>query len=295
MRILVSGARGLIGTVVGKHFSGAGHEVWRLVRGVAGDGEVGWDPGSGHVDRAGLEGFDVMVHLAGENIATGRWTAEKKARIRYSRVHGTALLCNALQELARPPKVLLSASAIGYYGDRGDEVLTEGSGAGRDFLAEVCREWEGATHAAEECGIRVVHMRFGLVLSREGGLFERLRLPFRLGLGGTLGGGTQYMSWVTAVDVAGAIGFLAERADVAGAVNVTSPEPVTNRAFTRGLGHAMGRPAFLRVPKLALKLAFGELGDAMLASQRAVPERLVAAGFEFKYPRLPEALGELMS
>lgn len=295
MRILVSGATGLTGSAVCGHFSGEGHEVWRLVRRVgSGAREVTWDPGTGHVERAGLDGFDVMVHLAGENIATGRWTVDKKARIRYSRVHGTALLCNELQEVAHPPKVLLSASAVGYYGDRGGEVLTESSGGGQDFLAGVCREWEAATWPAAESGVRVVHLRFGLVLSREGGLLARMSGPFRWGLGGTLGAGGQYMSWVTAGDVAGAIGFLAGRDDIVGAVNVTAPEPVTNREFTRALGHALRRPAFMRVPRMALKLAFGELGDSILASQRAVPERLMLAGYEFKQPNLAGALAELV-
>jgi uncharacterized protein len=288
----VTGATGLIGSALVRSIRGDGGSVRRVVRGevAPGSGDVRWDPGAGRIDTAGLEGVDAVVHLAGENVGE-RWTAEKKRRIRESRVAGTQLLARALAELASPPRVLISASAVGIYGDRGDEELDEQSATGTGFLAEVGREWEGATEAAERAGIRVVHLRLGVVLSREGGALGKLLLPFRLGVGGRVGSGRKWMSWISRTDVVHAIRFALATDGLAGAVNATAPRPATNADFTRALGRALGRPTLVPVPAAALQLAFGEMADAtLLASQRALPRRLLEAGFAFQHPDLRSAL-----
>lgn len=286
----VTGATGLIGSALVAALRGEGRRVCRVVRGEAGGDDIRWDPAAGRIDVAALRGVAAVVHLAAENVGE-RWNAEKKRRIRESRVQGTQLLARALAELETPPRVLVTASAVGIYGDRGDEALDERSATGEGFLAEVGREWEAAAEPAERAGIRVVQLRFGVVLAREGGALGRLLPPFRLGAGGRLGGGDQWMSWVSREDAVRAIRFALDTEALAGPVNVTAPEPVTNAEFTRVLGRVLGRPTLFPVPAAALQLAFGEMAEAtLLASQRALPRRLQEAGFEFRHPTLEAAL-----
>jgi len=298
MRVAVSGSTGLVGSVVATSLSVAGHEVVRLVRRPPASGEkaVRWDPEKGGIDSAGLEGLDAIVHLAGENIASGRWNATRKAVIRDSRVNGTRILCETLAGLARPPKTLVCASAIGIYGDRGEDLLTEESPPGTGFLAEVCREWEAASAPAARKGIRVVGLRIGMVLSPKGGALARMLPLFRAGLGGVIGGGRQYVSWVALDDLVGIVLHALQRGDLSGPVNAVAPRPVTNREFTEALGKALSRPTPLPVPAFALRLAVGrEMSDALLlASARVVPRRLEETGYRFRFPELPAALRHLL-
>lgn len=286
--IAVTGAGGFIGSALVGSLAGDGHRVLRLVRRPsAAPDEVAWDPAGGQIDAAKLEGIDAVVHLAGESIAGGRWNAERKQRIRQSRVKGTSLLAGALARLSSKPRVLVSGSAMGVYGDRGDEILVESSSPGAGFLAEVGQEWEAAAAPARDAGIRVVHPRFGMVLHPSGGALERMLPPFRLGLGGHLGNGQQWMSWVSRDDAVAIIRAAVDRDAVSGPVNATSPNPVRNSDFTRMLGAALHRPAIAAVPAFALELMFGELArEALLASQRMVPARLQELGFEFRDPDL---------
>jgi len=299
MRVAVSGSTGLVGSEVVTVLSGGGHEVVRLVRRVPAPGEmaVRWDPEAGVIDAGGLEGCDAVVHLAGENVGTGRWTAARKAAIRDSRVNGTRFLCDALAGLARPPKTLVCASAVGYYGDRGEERLTEESSPGTGFLAEVCREWEAASAPAARKGIRVVALRIGMVLSPKGGALARMLPLFRAGLGGVIGGGRQYVGWVALDDLPHIILHALQRDDLCGPVNTVAPRPVTNREFTETLGTALSRPTPLPVPAFALRLAVGgEMADALLlASARVIPRRLEETGYLFRYPEIGGALRHLLS
>ncbi len=291
-RVAVTGSSGLIGSALVRALRAEGHEVLRLVRREPrpGRGEVGWDPREERIDAAALSGVDAVVHLAGASVGE-RWTDERKRRIRESRVQGTSLLSRSLADLPEPPRVLVSVSAIGYYGDRGDEPLSEESDRGGGFLSGVAVEWEAAAEPAARAGVRVVTPRLGVVLSPDGGALQRMLPVFRLGLGGRLGDGGQWMSWVSLPDVIRAFSFLIGTPEVKGPVNVVAPEPVTNAEFTRTLGHALGRPTPLFVPKTALRLAFGEMADeTLLASQRVVPARLVGAGFHFRHPHLEGAL-----
>ena len=295
-RIAITGASGLIGTALTQALQRDGREVHSLVRTPRGaPREIAWDPDAGHIDAAALEGFDAVVHLAGENIGQ-RWTPAVKERILESRVRGTQLLAGALASLRQPPEVLVSASAVGYYGDRGDEPLDESAPAGNDFLAEVAQAWEAAAIPAANAGIRVVHPRSGMVLSPHGGALARMLVPFRLGLGGQMGSGHQWTSWIALDDEVAAIRFLVDTPILTGPVNVTSPRPVTNAEFTRVLGHVLRRPTLMTVPAAALRLAFGEMADrTILASQRARPVRLLDAGFHFHHPRLEDALRALLA
>lgn len=292
MRVLISGATGLVGSALRERLAGQGHQVLRLMRSQVEDAQaVHWDPLRGQIDRHALEGMDAVVHLAGENIAAGRWTAGQKARIRDSRVEGTRFLCETLSQLKRPPRILASASAIGCYGDRGDEILREDSPLGRGFLVEVSQAWEGATEAAQAVGIRVAHLRFGVILSTRGGALAKMLLPFKLGLGGRLGDGKQYMSCIALSDAVGAIEHILAEGRLEGAVNVVGPEPVRNCEFTKTLGRVLRRPTFLPVPAFALRLALGEMADALLLSSAKVePARLVETGFQFRFISLEEAL-----
>lgn len=292
LRIAVSGASGLVGAQLVAFLGTAGHDVRRLVRRAprAAD-EIAWDPARGTVDAAALEGSDAIVHLAGANVADGRWTDARKRAIRESRTVGTRLLAEALAGLARPPRVLLSASAIGVYGDRGDAPCAEGEPIGDGFLADVCREWEAATAPAEARGIRVVHARIGIVLAAQGGALARMLPVFRLGLGGVVGQGTQWMSWIALDDVVGALHHLLHAHDARGPVNLVAPAAATNRDFTAVLGRVLGRPTVLPVPAAMVRLAFGEMGEALLlGSTRVVPARLGELGFGFQTPALDEAL-----
>ncbi len=279
MKILVTGSSGLIGSQLIPYLVARGHAVVRLVRSETGrDGDaIRWDPVVGTLDRAAVEGLDAVVHLAGEDISSGTWTAAKKARIRQSRVEGTGLLARTLASLDRRPHVFACASATGYYGDRGDEILTEESEPGTGFLASVCRDWEEAATPAAAAGIRVAHLRLGVVLSADGGALARMLGPFRLGLGGPLGSGRQYVSWVAMDDTLGAIGHVLSTQALRGAVNVASPKPVTHSEFARTLGRVLGRPTVLGMPAFAARLMFGEMADeVLLASQRLGPARLLA-------------------
>lgn len=293
MRILVTGAGGFVGSAVCAALSARRHEVRALGRSPRRqeDGRVfRWDPETGELDPRALEGLDAVVHLAGENIAAGRWTEAFKKRIHDSRVLGTRLLVERLAALERKP-ALVAASAVGYYGDRGAEELTEASGPGGDFLAGLCRAWEAEAAPYAEARARVVHLRIGVVLGERGGLLRRMLLPFRLGLGGRLGPGTQYLSWITLPDLVRVFVRAAEDPAFSGAYNAVAPNPVTNAQFTASLGRAVSMPAWLRQPAFALRLAFGEKADAlMLVSQRALPTRLKEAGFTWEHAFIGEAL-----
>ena len=293
MRVLVSGSSGLVGTALKSVFGRRGDEVCSLVRKrSAGDKNTAyWNPDSGEIDLSPLSSLDVVVHLAGENIAEGRWTEDKKKRIRDSRVQATNLLCSELAKLDPKPRVLISASAIGIYGDRGSEVLTETSSPGSDFLAQVCAEWESATAPAKAAGIRVVNIRIGIVISKDGGALAKLLTPFKLGVGGKVGSGQQFMSWIALDDLVKAIVFLIETETASGPVNLVAPGCVTNSEFTATLGHVLKRPTIIPAPAFAMRLAFGEMADALLlSSARVEPTKLKSLGFEFDYPTLTAAL-----
>ena len=292
VRVAITGSSGLIGTALGRRLVADGHEVVPIVRRAPRAGEIGWDPAALRLDPADLRGLDAVVNLAGEGIGDRRWTPERKRTLVDSRVPGTRLLAEAIAAADDGPGVLLSGSAVGYYGrDRGDELCTESSGPGNDFLAELCVRWEEATAAAETAGVRVAHLRTGIVLDRNGGVLPRMVQPIRLGVGGKLGDGTQWMSWIALDDHVAATAFLLT-SDVRGPVNLTAPEPVTNAQLTKALGAELHRPTFLTAPAAALRLAFGrERADNLLfASQRVVPQVLLDAGFAFSHPVLAGAL-----
>jgi len=295
MRISVTGSSGLIGSALVPFLTAQGHEVGRVVRSTTAAGAWRWDPGAGHVDAGAVNGKDAVVHLAGETIAAGRWSAARKARIRDSRVRGTRVVAQAVARADPRPKALLCASAMGFYGDRGDERLTEASAPGRGFLSEVSREWEEACAPARDQGVRVVNLRFGIVLSPAGGALAKMLLPFRLGAGGVVGSGKQWWSWVALDDAVGAIQHALVTAGLSGPVNVAAPNPVTNAEFTRTLGRVLARPTLFPVPVFAARLAFGEMADALLlASARVVPERLQQTGYVFRHPELEGALRHLL-
>jgi len=297
MKILVSGSHGLVGKALIRGLTSDGHEVVRLVRGerASGSSDVEWRPDEGRIDAQHLEGIQAVVHLAGESIASGRWTAEKKRAIRDSRVKGTALLSEALARLSRPPSAFLSASAIGYYGDREDELLTEKSAPGKDFLSDVCVEWEAATRPAVEKGIRTVCTRFGIILDANEGALAKMLPPFRMGIGGRIGNGKQWMSWIALDDVVNGLKFVMEEESVRGPVNFVAPTPVRNAEFTKTLGRVLSRPTFFPVPEFGVRLAFGEMADALLlSSQKVEPSILRDKGFLFRWPTLEPALRNLI-
>ncbi len=301
MRVAVTGSTGLIGRALVERLASGGHQAVPVVR-AAGSGKptgtsaIAWDPSQGEIDSAGMEGIDAVVHLAGEPIAARRWSDEQKQRIANSRTRGTALLAGALARLDQPPAVLVSASAIGYYGDRGDERLDEGSSAGSGFLAQVCRDWETAADPARDAGIRVAHPRTGVVLSPSGGALAEMLPFFRLGIGGRIGSGRQWVSWITLHDEVEALLWLLT-ADVEGPVNLTAPEPVTNRQLTAALGTALRRPTLLPVPKPALWARLGrELTEALLySSARVEPALLARRGFRFTHPDIATALANVLA
>lgn len=301
MQVAITGSNGLIGGALAASLRGDSHQVRPLVRspGNATDerAAIYWNPAQGALNGEHLEGVDAVVHLAGAGIAERRWTAKHKRAMLGSRVDGTDLLARTLAGLEDPPKVLVSGSAIGFYGDRGDEALTEDSEPGVGFLAELVQAWEAATKPAEDAGIRVVHARTSLVLSRTGGLLPRLLLPFKLGLGGRTGPGTQWMSWTTLVDEVRALRYLIEADDISGPVNITAPQPVVNQEFARALGRAVRRPTFLPTPVTPLKLAMGRelVSELMLASQRVDAAVLNAAGFTFEHPDIDTALAAVLA
>lgn len=292
MRVVVSGSSGLIGSALCSSLANDGHEVIKLVRrSPVGSGEIKWDPMRGELAEGALTGCDAVVHLAGAGIGDHRWTDEYKAEIRESRTRSTELLATAIAACANGPKVMLSGSAVGYYGDAGDRELDETSAAGSDFLAELCRDWEAATEAAHAAGSRVVHLRTGIVLAAKGGALGKMLPLFKLGLGGRFGNGRQWQSWISLPDEVGAIRHLLT-ADVHGAVNLTAPTPVTGSEFAKTLGKVLHRPSLFPVPSFGPKLLLGgELVDGLLLSgQRALPRALQASGFAFQHPTLEVAL-----
>jgi uncharacterized protein (TIGR01777 family) len=295
MNILITGSTGLIGSELSSLLLKNEHRVIRLVRhALTGPDEISWDPAKGILDSQSLEGLDAVVHLAGENIASGRWTQRKKRLIRESRINGTRLLAQSLSRLFDPPRVLVSISAVGYYGDRGDEQLSEESPAGKGFLPELCLQWEAATEAAIIRGIRVVIPRVGVVLSVTGGAMARMLPVFRLGLGGRIGSGRQYISWITLDDLVGAIHHAILTPSLHGPINAVSPNPVTNADFSQALGHALSRPALFALPSLVARIALGQMADeALLSSAKVAPTRLTQSGFKFQFPELNGALRHL--
>jgi len=297
MRVILTGSHGLIGSALARDLEADGHEVTRLVRSDTADrGEARWDPAAGTIDRGGLEGHDAAVHLAGVGIGDHRWSAEHKAAVLDSRVKGTTLLARTLAGLDQPPTVLASGSAVGFYGDRGDEELTEDSPPGTGFLAEVVAAWEQAATPAADAGIRVAYLRSGVVLSADGGALAKQLLPFKAGLGGRLGSGRQWLSWTSIDDEVGAIRHVLDTDSLSGPVNLTAPEPVTNAEFTRTLGETLHRPTALPTPLLTLRLVFGKemVAEMMLAGQKVLPAKLVASGYEFRHPTLAGALAALL-
>ncbi len=296
MRILLTGSSGLIGRALFSFLSADSHEVVRLVRPATHESgpHIAWDPEAGTIDAVKLENFDAIVHLAGETIV-GRWTTQKKARILDSRVKGTKLLCESLGSLRSRPKVVVSASAIGYYGDRGDQVLNEESSGGSLFLSEVSKAWEAATEPAARSGIRVVNLRTGFVLSKAGGGLAAMLLPFKLGVGGRVGSGRQYMSWIAIDDVVGAISHAILSDALSGPVNAVAPHPVTNWEFTKTLGRVLSRPTIFPLPAFAARMVMGEMADELLlASTRVKPARLLATGYEFQFYLLEPALRHVL-
>jgi uncharacterized protein (TIGR01777 family) len=298
MRILITGANGFLGRHLAQRLGELRHEVRRLERrpDPADPRSFAWDPQAGRLDDAALQGVDAVVHLAGAPIAARRWDPAFKQQLLDSRVASTRLLLQRLAGAGTRPRVFLAASAVGIYGDRGDERLTEASAPGSGFLAGLCRDWEAETGRAAGLGLRLVQARVGLVLGPDGGLLQRLRLPFKLGLGGRLGSGRQWMSWIAMDDLVSAFLLLLEQESLGGAFNLTAPNPVTNAQFTQSLGRALNRPAVLCVPAFAIKAALGEMGEALLlGGQRVLPERLAQAGFRWRSPWVGEALNHLNS
>ena len=296
MNVLISGASGLVGSALAAELKKEGHQVLRLVRSTPkSSDEVQWDTERGIHDVSSLA-VDAVVHLAGESIAEGRWSAAKKQRILESRKQGTRALCESLAKMTSKPKVLVSASAIGYYGDRGNEALTESSTSGSNFVAEVCREWEAATQPAVDAGLRVVNVRIGVVLAAEGGALKKMLLPFQMGAGGKLGSGDQMMSWVALQDVVGILRHGIETEGLAGPVNATSPNAVTNLEYTKTLGRVLGRPTIFPMPAFAARLAFGQMADELLlASSDVKPKVLQDTGYTFRQPELEDCLRSVLN
>lgn len=293
--IVITGASGLVGSALSASLNARGQPVRHLVRREPRTGEAAWDPERGSLDANALDGADVVINLAGESLAQ-RWTSDVRRRIRESRVRGTSLISRAIAALPTKPRLLVNASAIGIYGNRGDEPLDEDSTLGDDFLAGVCKEWEAATTPARDAGVQVVLMRTAMVLSRKGGALPELLTPFRLGVGGRFGSGRQWVSWIGLGDLVRALSFIITSRTLSGPVNLTSPNPVRNAEFASTLGKVLGRPTVIPIPALAISLLFGEMGkDTVLASQRVAPRRLVASGFEFEEPTLDTALRHELS
>ena len=296
MNVLMTGSSGLIGSALTAFLSSGGHQVRRLLRVPSSETNAfSWDSARGTFAPGALEGIDAVVHLAGENIAGGRWNSVRKGLVRNSRVDDTRQLCEALANLESPPKVLVAASATGFYGNSGNQLLNETTEPGKDFLSEVCIDWEQATAPAREKGIRVVHLRIGIVLSPLGGALKQMLVPFKLGVGGSLGSGDQYMSWIALDDLLGVVLYLLNEESIHGAVNAVAPYPVTNKEFTKTLGKVLRRPTIFPVPAMALRLAMGEMAEALLlSSTRVDPAVLKAKNFQFTYPKLEDALRHLL-
>jgi uncharacterized protein (TIGR01777 family) len=297
MKVALTGSGGLVGSHLIHELQSAGHKLTIVVRSDPKSipNAIHWNPEMGEIDSKKLEGIDAVIHLAGENIASRRWTAKQKKKIRHSRVNGTRLLSETIAHLTDKPDVFVSASAIGFYGDRGQESLSEESQPGQGFLAEVCKDWEGATQPAIDAGIRTVHLRIGVILSPEGGALVKMLTPFRMGLGGKLGSGSQQMSWIALDDVIGSILHVLENKQISGPVNLVSPNPVSNHAFTKTLGRVLRRPTIFPVPSFMARLAFGEMADELLlASTKVQPKRLQESGYIFRHPDLDDGLRHLL-
>ncbi|MBL8181729.1 MAG: TIGR01777 family oxidoreductase [Blastocatellia bacterium] len=292
MKILITGASGLVGKELQKSFAAKGYEMLLASRSEPkDDNHIQWTIEEGFSEPEKLEGIDVVVHLAGENVSGLRWTDDKKKAIRDSRVLGTRNVVDAISKLKKKPHTFIASSAIGFYGERGDEEVTESSAAGDNFLAGVCKEWEAESRRAEDAGIRTVLLRTGIVLSKDGGALATMLTPFKLGVGGVVGSGKQWMSWISLEDEIAVINFAIENENIRGAVNAVSPNPATNEEFTKTLGEVLYRPTFIPLPEFAVSMIFGEMGDALLlASTKVMPKRLEDAGFEFKHPNLKEAI-----
>ncbi len=292
MKVLITGASGLLGQALQESFEDKGYDMLLASRKEPEDERhIQWSIEDGFTDPEKLEGVDVVVHLAGENVSGLRWTDEKKKAIHDSRVLGTRNVVDAISKLKKKPKTFIASSAIGFYGERGDEEVVESSAAGDNFLAGVCKEWEAESRRAEDAGIRTVLLRTGIVLSKDGGALATMLLPFKMGVGGVVGSGKQWMSWISLDDEIAIINYCIENENIRGAVNAVAPNPVTNQEFTKTLGEVLYRPTFLPLPEFAVSMIFGEMGDALLlASTKVIPKRLEDAGFEFKYPELKPAI-----
>jgi len=295
MKVLITGSSGLIGSALIESLAANGHEVIRLLRKKFAEDSPVWDPENGVIDLADVRGIAAVVHLAGDNIAEGRWNGKKKERILNSRVIGTKLLAQFFAASDHKPQVIVSASAVGIYGDRGEELVDENSGPGNGFLADVCKEWEGATASAVDGGIRVVNVRLGVVLSTAGGALKKMLLPFRMGMGGVIGTGKQYMSWASIDDVGGMIQYVLANDSMRGPVNLVAPNAVCNREFTKTLGRVLHRPTIFPMPAFAARIAFGEMAnELLLPSTRVQPKKLMDSGYKFRHPELGEAFEHLL-
>jgi uncharacterized protein (TIGR01777 family) len=297
MKILISGASGLVGRALAGVLRAQGHQVARLVRpgSTASADDISWDPSAATVDVSAMEGADAVVHLSGASVAGGRWTPARKALLRSSRIDTTRVLVDALASLRQKPRVFVCASAIGCYGDRGDEILTESSAIGTDFLSLVVREWEAEAARAEVSGIRTVELRFGVILSAEGGALAAMLRPFKFGMGGRLGSGKQWMSWISLEDAVGVVCSAITDVQLTGPLNVVAPNPLRNAEFTRITAAVLHRPAIFAAPAFALRIALGEMADGLLlASLRVMPERLLATGYQFRSPEFELALRALL-
>jgi len=295
MKVLITGSSGMIGAALAESLVANGHEVIRLRRQKLTDDSPMWDPENGVIDLADVSDVNAVVHLAGENVAKGRWNSQKKGRILHSRVMGTKLLADYFSAADYKPDIFVSASAIGVYGNRGDELVDETSEPGSGFMADVCKQWEAATASASDAGIRVAHARIGVVLSTRGGALKTMLLPFKLGLGGVIGAGKQYMSWVSLDDVVGMIQFLIAHNSLQGPVNLVAPNPVSNREFTKTLGRALHHPTIFPLPAFVARMAFGEMADELLlASTRVLPKKLIDSGYQFLHPELEEAFEQML-
>ncbi len=295
MKILITGASGLIGSALREFLSANGHEARGLLRSNYAEGDPHWNPEEGVIDLRNFTQIDAVVHLAGDNISEGRWNADKKARILNSRVTGTKLLAEFLAKSEHKPKVFISGSAIGFYGSRGEEDVDENSKAGEGFLSDVCKQWEAATAPAVDAGIRVVNIRTGMVLSLSGGALKKMLFPFKMGLGGVVGNGKQFMSWVSINDLVEMIQYAMANDSISGPLNLVSPNPVSNYQFTKTLGHSLRRPTMFPMPAFAARLMFGEMAnDLLLASTKVIPRKLINAGYKFQHSALEEALQFLL-